>query len=153
MTDTSLLKELLNSNIDFVDNIGDIVVNFYSTNKNLIVSSIYTNWIDNTITHIKKNKKYTKLANIKDDYYEGNINDGKFKNMEAVLFKMKVREGCIGSIIKKYIIMIIDNPEYNDDNMINRYFLIIYIIDKIGILGRKLRVLEILKSNTVECQS
>jgi hypothetical protein len=147
MTDTSLLKELLNRNIEFIDDNGNIILYFYSTNKKFIVSSIQTNWVDINISQVKKKSIYTKLTNITDNHYQGDINDGELKNMQAILFKMKVRYGCFSIIIKKYIIMIVDNPEYNDDNPINRYFLIIYAIDRIGTLGRKLRVLEILKSN------
>lgn len=147
MTNLSLFEELINRNIEFIDDNGNIILYFYSTNNKFIVSSIQTNWIDNTITHIKKNQKYTKLANIKNNIYEGNINDGKLKNMQAILFKIKVTSGCFSTIIRKYILMIVDNPEYNDDNQNNRYFLIIYAIDKIGTLGSELRVLEILKSN------
>jgi hypothetical protein len=147
MTNTSLLKELSNRNIEFMNDSGNVVINFYSTDNKYIVSSEYTNCIDQTIKHIKKNQKYTKMANIKDDYYQGDINNGELKNMMAVLFKMKVIEGCIGSIIRKYILMIVDNPEYNDDNTVNRYILIVYGIHRIGTLGRELRVLEILKSN------
>lgn len=148
MTDTSLFEELLNRNIDFIDDEGNVTLSLYSSHKNFIINSHHTNWIDIPITHIKNNKKYTKLANIKEEYYQGDIKDGELKNMMTVLFKMEVKEGCFSTIIRKYILMIVDNPEYNDDNTnINRYILIIYGIDRIGTLGRELRVIDILKSN------
>ena len=148
MTDTSLFKELINRNIDFIDDEGNVKLSFYSTDKKFIINSEHTNWFDNSITHLSKKSKYIKLANIKNDYYNGDINDGELQNMMAILFKVKVKEGCIGSIIRKYIIMIIDNPEYNEDSSdYCKYLLVLYAIDRIGTMGIKLRPIEILKSN------
>jgi hypothetical protein len=148
MTDTSLYTELLNRNIEFINNEGNIVLNFYSTDKQFIINSEHTNWFDNSIKHLSKKSKYTKLANVKNDYYNGDINDGELQNMMALLFKIKVKEGCIGSIIRKYIIMIIDNPEYNEDSSdYSKYLLVLYEIDRIGTMGIKLRPFDILKSN------
>ncbi len=145
---TDLYNELLNRNIEFLDEELNVVLHFYSTDKNFIVSSDYTNCIDTTITHINKNSKYNKMADVKDGYYQGNINDGELKNTMAVLFKMVVKEGCISAVIRKYIIMIIDNPEFNEDYSENsRYILIVYGIDRIGTMGIKLRVLETFKSS------
>ncbi len=145
---TDLYNELLNRNIEFLDEELNVVLHFYSTDKNFIVSSDYTNWIDTSITHIDKKSKYNKLADVKDNYYQGNINDGELKNTMAVLFKMVVKEGCISSVIRKYILMIIDNPEFNEDYSENsRYILIVYGIDRIGTMGIKLRVLETFKSS------
>ena len=145
---TDLYNELLNRNIDFTDEEGNVVLHFYSTDKKFTVSSDYTNWIDHNITHIDKKSKYNKLADVKDNYYQGNINDGELKNSMSVLFKMIVKEGCISSIIRKYILMIIDNPEFNEDYSENsRYILVLYGIDRIGTMGIKLRVLETFKSS------
>jgi hypothetical protein len=142
-----LYQELLNNNIEFTYEEGHIVLQFYSTDSKFIVSSAYTNWVDTNIKQVKNKSKYNKMADVKDGYYQGNINDGKLKNSNAVLFKMIVKDGCISSIIRKYIIMIIDNPEYIDNNLINRYYLIIYGIDRIGTMGVQLRVLETFKSS------
>ncbi len=145
---TDLYNELLNRNIDFIDNEGNVVLHFYSTDKKFTVSSDYTNWIDHTIKHIDKKSKYNKLADVKDNYYQGNINDGELKNSMSILFKMIVKEGCISSVIRKYILMIIDNPEFNEDYSENsRYILIVYGVDRIGTMGIKLRVLETFKSS------
>ncbi len=147
MADTTLLKELLNRNIDFTDDEGNVVLHFYSTDKKFTVSSDYTNWININITQIKKKSKYNTMADVKDDYYQGDINDGELKNTMSVLFKLIVKEGCISSITRKYILMIIDNPEFNEDYSENsRYILIVYGVDRIGTMGLKLRVLETFKS-------
>ncbi len=148
MTDTSLFKELLNRNIKFIDEEGNEVLHFYSTDKKFIVSSEHTNWVDINIKEVKNKSKYTRMVNIQDNYYQGDINEGELKNMMCILFKMTVKDGCIASIIRKYIIMVIDNPEYNEDFSNNsKYLLILYGVDRIGTMGIKLRVLEILNSS------
>jgi hypothetical protein len=145
---TELYNELLNRNIEFMDDESNVVLHFYSTDRKFIVSSDHTNWIDINITHINNKSKYTKMADVKNDYYQGNINEGELKNSMCVLFKLVVKEGCISSIIRKYILMIIDNPEFNEDYSENsRYILVLYGIDRIGTMGVKLRVLETFKSS------
>ena len=80
--------------------------------------------------------------------YIGVKNEGELKISMCVLFKMIVKDGCMSSIIRKYIIMIIDNPEFNEDYSENsRYILIVYGIDRIGTMGIQLRVLETFKSS------
>jgi hypothetical protein len=144
---TDLYNELLNRNIEFTDDEGNVVLHFYSTNKKFIVSSDYTNWVDTNIKQVKNKSKYNKMVDVKDGYYQGDINEGELKISMCVLFKMIVKDGCMSPIIRKYIIMIIDNPEYIDNNLINRYYLIIYGIDRIGTMGVQLRVLETFKSS------
>ena len=147
MTDLTLFEELINSYIEFIDENGDSVLHFYSTPKKFTINSEQTNWIDIKIECVSKKSKYNSMADIIDNTYQGNIHEGELKNMEAVLFKMEVKQGCFSSIIRKYILMIIDNPEFNEDNIVNRYFLVIYAIDRIGTFALKLRFIEILYSN------
>jgi len=157
MTSLTLFEELINRNIKFIDDNDDTVLHFYSTPTKFTINCEQTNWVNMKAEYLSKKSKYLSkkskyysLANIKDNLYNGDIFDGELKNMSAVLFKIKVRDGCLASIIRKYILMIIDNPEFNDynpENTENRYYLVIYAVDRIGAYNISLRFIDILKSN------
>jgi hypothetical protein len=126
----SLKKEIQNKKIDFVDGFGNIMYTFDNTKKKYLIKGEKTNGKQIKMIH-KNNKKYKNLMNIdKDNYYIGNYNDNKYKNMRAMIFKLTVSSKGFFSEKKKYIFMIIQNPYYNEksDNISlkGKYKLIIF---------------------------
>ncbi len=131
MTYYTLSDELIDRNIDFMDGFGEIVFT-YNHNKVASGAGEITNWQEIEINKINKNNKYYKLANIENNFYKGNFADGLYYDMMAELFTITIKHGFLNTLKKKYILMIIDNPLFDEesDNQINkgRYKLLIFTI-------------------------
>ena len=63
MTNLSLFEELINRNIEFIDDDGNIILNFYSTPKKFTINSEQTKWIDIKIECISNKSKYNSINN------------------------------------------------------------------------------------------
>lgn len=128
MTDQSmtLREELQNRCINFVDGFGVTQYIFDFMTKKLCGE--LTNWKE---INIKENKKYKSISEIKNDHYYGNYNDGNYKNMAAIIYKVTNQKNIFSSK-QKYIFMIIDNPFYNVNSESNKsaYKLIIFNINQ-----------------------
>jgi hypothetical protein len=119
--------------------------------KYFTISCAYTNFDLLRLKNLSKKSRYYNLAKIDDNScYIGNLHDNKYKNCNATLFKLKVKSGCLNKNIHKYIIMILDNPDYNIDNNIidtyGKYKLVLYSISKIGMYYEQLIYLTTLTS-------
>jgi hypothetical protein len=108
----TLYDELENRNIDFIDGFGTILFNYNNYSKNIYGYGSITNWNKIKIKKIKKNNKYYKLCDIENDYYIGDFADGMFTNMMVEIYKLSIPIGLYNK--KKYILMILDNPNYNE---------------------------------------
>ena len=131
MTEQSitLREELQNRCINFVDGFGVIQYIFdFTTNK---LCGGLTDWKE---INIKENKKYkyNYISHIKGNHYYGDYNDGNYKNMAAIIYKVTTKKNIFLSK-QKYIFMIIDNPFYNQESNKSVYKLIIFNLNKQGI--------------------
>lgn len=120
----TLREELQNRCINFVDGFGVIQYIFDFTNNTLCGE--LTNWKE---INIKENKKYKYIAHIKGEHYYGDYNDGNYKNMMALIYKVTYKKNLISSK-QRYIFMIIDNPFYNKESNKSIYKLIIFNLNK-----------------------
>ena len=122
----TLREELQNRCINFVDGFGVIQYIFdFKTNK---LCGELTNWKE---INIKENKKYkyNSISYIKGNHYSGDYNDGNYKNMAALIYKLSIKKSLFSSK-QKYIFMIIDNPFYNQESNKSIYKLIIFNINQ-----------------------
>ena len=126
---TTLSEELANNIVTFVDGFGKTMATIDFVKK---YPSIYGSFTKNKkIKLIKKcsKSKYTSLLNICGDYYEGTEFTTNYKLM-AKFYKIIVPINICTK--KEYIIMIIDNPYFDEDSdnyaTRGRYKLILYDI-------------------------
>jgi hypothetical protein len=147
--DNTLSDELMNSNIDFIDGFGDTMFTYNHKNNYTGIGEI-SDWKEIKLKKLDKNNKYYKISNVNNGFFIGNIEEGIYKNMMAELFTISIKSGFLNRSKKKYLLMIIDNPLFNEDsnNKINRrrYKLIIFSIIRIGIYRIQLELYDILTS-------
>ena len=145
----TLSDELINRNIDFMDGFGEIVFT-YNNNITTTGAGDITNWEEIKIKKINKNNKYYKVADIENGIYKGNFADGLYYDMMAELFMIKIKHGFMKTLTKKYILMIIDNPLYDEEsvNQINkgRYKLLIFTIVRYSTYHMRLNFNDIFTS-------
>jgi hypothetical protein len=143
----SLSDELLGRNIEFVDKNGNII---FIYNHIDIYSGIgeITDWKETKLKKLDKNNKYYRLSGVNNGYFTGDIENGIYKNMMVEVFKVNIYSGFLNSIKKDYILMIIDNPDYDDDTFYNngRYKLLIFSIFRVGAYRIQLELNDILSS-------
>jgi hypothetical protein len=120
----TLRDELKNRYINFVNGFGVTQYMFdFTTNK---LCGEFTDWKE---INVKENKKYRLISEIQNDRYYGNYNDGNYKNMAAIIYKVTYKKNIFSSK-QKYIFMIIDNPFYNQESNKSAYKLIIFNINQ-----------------------
>lgn len=145
----TLSNELINRNIDFMDGFGEIVFT-YNHDKCITGAGDITNWEEIKMNKINRNNKYYRLADLENGFYKGDFADGLYYDMMAELFMIKIKHGFLKTLKKKYILMIIDNPLFNEEsnNQINkgRYKLIIFTIVRYSTYRYELRFNDIFTS-------
>jgi hypothetical protein len=126
----TLFNELQNNIIIFVDKDGETCGTFDFIEKHPYFYGDITK--DTEIKLIKKTKrsKYYKILDINnDDYYYGEYNSEQKNNIMCKMFKIVIQNNIFGAKYN-YILLIIDNPDYNpeSENITQRgkYKLIIY---------------------------
>jgi hypothetical protein len=122
----TLRDELKNRYINFIDSFGQ--TQYIFDFKNNTLCGELTDWKE---INIKENKKYRLISEIQNDRYYGNYNDGNYKNMAAIIYKVTYKKNIFSSK-QKYIFMIIDNPFYNQESNKSAYKLIIFNLNKQG---------------------
>lgn len=136
MSFQTLSDELKNNIIIFVDKDGETCGTFDFVEKLPYFYGNITN--DTEIKLIKKTKKskYYKMLDIDDDYYYGNHNVKQKNNIMCQMFKIVIQNNIFGAKYN-YILLIIDNPDYNpeseDITQRGKYKLIIYNASCYGI--------------------
>jgi hypothetical protein len=142
MTDsyTTLSEELHNNIITFVDGFGETVATFDFVEKKPYIVGNITNDKETKLIIKTKKSKYNKMLNIHNDYYYGDYNQNN-KNIMGKFFKIIVPTDIFGAK-NEYILLIIDNPYYNNESediaYKGRYKLIIYKICNQGIYIKSL---------------
>lgn len=136
---TTLSEELNNNIITFVDGFGKTIATCDFIKKVPSISAFFTK--DKEVKLIKKSSKskYSSLLNISGDYYVGNelyINSKKSEiTLMANHYKIIVPINIFTK--REYIIMIMDNPNFDPDSdnyaLRGRYKLIIYDIYQQGV--------------------
>lgn len=143
---SKLSEELINRHLEFKDDTGKVIFKFVS-NKLYIGCGEYTDWKDIKLERLY-NSKFHDMLNIHNDIYNGDKRE--YKNMESILFKMKIKIGCIDSCQYKYIIMIVKNPSYKETQPYysnnGKYKLIVYIVNNKNIFSTSLIEIETLTS-------
>ena len=127
----TLRQELTDRHINFIDGFGETKYIFDFIKKT--ICGELTNWKE---INIKEAKNYENIADINEDYYDGNYNDGNYKHMMAIIYKVSIYKSFIHAK-RKYIFMIIDNPYYNLSPTANfeksKYKLIIFNINIVSV--------------------
>jgi hypothetical protein len=143
----TLSDELIFRNIEFIDENGNIVF-VYNHKENYSGIGEITDWKQTKLKKLDKNNKYYKISDIKNGFFIGDIEDGIYKDMMVEVFKLNVYSGFLNSIKKDYIVMIIDNPEYDEDSFYNksRYKMIIFSIIRFGAYRIELQLHDIFTS-------
>lgn len=148
----TIKEDLQNKTTRFIDdNDEDLHLVIHSDKKYFNIDCSYTNFQLEKLTHLDKNSRYYQLAKMdKMSCYNGEVDNIKYVNTPATLFKLTVKHGCLFGHKNKYIIMILDNPDYNIDNNIidtyGKYKLVLYSISKIGMYYEQLIYLTTLTS-------
>ena len=125
----TLFNELQNNIIIFVDKDGETCGTFDFIEKHSYFYGDITK--DTEIKLIKKTKKskYYKMLDINNDYYYGEYNSEQKNNIMCQMFKIVIQNNIFGAKYN-YILLIIDNPDYNpeseDITKRGKYKLIIY---------------------------
>ncbi len=143
----TLADELISRNIEFVDGFGNITFMYKHKEIYSGVGDI-TNWIEFKMKKLDRNNKYYKLSDISDGYFIGDMGDGLYKNMMAEVFKLTYSYGFMNSLSKDYIIIIVDNPLYDDETNYDkgRYKLLIYSVVRHGAYKIDLKFVDIFTS-------
>ena len=127
----TLSDEICDTIINFVDGFGEIRATLdFCDNKPYFYGDIT---YDKEVSLINKTKKskYNNMVNIENEYYFGEYNPDKFNNIMGLVFKISVKKNIFGEK-HDYILLLIDNPYYNqessDISTKGKYKLIIYSI-------------------------
>ena len=141
----SLSNELLNTSIQFLDD-NQKVSFLYNHDNTYNIACNLTNWKETKIKKIDKYSKYYKLIESNNYYY--NNDDNKYMIIE--LFKIKMHYGFLNSYKKEYIIMIINNPLYDENSIDNinkgKYKLLLFSIIRYGAYNIFLKFIDIFTS-------
>jgi hypothetical protein len=141
----TLLDELKNNIINFVDGFGNIKATFdFCEGKPYFYGNI-TDDKEASLIKKGKNSKYNNMINIQNDYYHGDYNPNKLDNIMGLIYKITITKSTFGEKYN-YILLIIDNPYY-DPNSSNisikgKYKLIIYSIHQYGVYFKYLSEVE-----------
>jgi hypothetical protein len=141
----TLLDELQNNIINFVDGFGDIKATFDFCDKKPYFYGNITNDKETPLIKKGKKSKYNNMVNIQKNYYNGYYNPEKFNNIMGLIYKITNSKSLFEGKYD-YILLIIDNPYYDhessDISTKGKYKLIIYSIHHNGVYFKYLSEIQ-----------
>ena len=88
----TLRQELTGRYINFTDGFGETKYMFDFIKKT--ICGELTNWKE---INIKEAKNYKNIVDINEDYYVGNYNNGNYRHMMAIIYKVSINKCFIYS--------------------------------------------------------